>query len=592
MIKLLILIFALISCSQFKIKGPSLDKELKMLEAKRVEYNKMPSQINPEQGFMEKSKEYGLAGLSASSISVVDLNGDFYSDLVIIKDYFSYPEVYLFSIEDNKFKKSDGFFKNKFKASSIIFAHLNDDKIIDAIATVLNQKSEITKEPIKIFMGKKENGRIVFHKQKEKFPMPPMATSSIGLIDFDLDGDLDLYIGNWLAKEKNQNIAQRDFLLENNSGVFSDISERIIDEHKQTVSKTMYVNAVATYGVQICDMDQNGFPDILAIASNGFKNKLWMNEYALRKNKRQFNDYGVVSKFAGDNEGSLNINGGGRTFSLACGDYNHDQIMDVFLGELSHSYDQEGMDKSSILTGATFNFPPKYYRTEYFEDSYDISWNQADRRGVWFDYNNDGLLDLLVDNSGFPPHTRLIMFKQFEDHSFVSVAKDIGIDFSNPQTSVILDLNKDGKMDIISAQSNLRDASIKPRLFVFENNIMNKNKSIRFYLRGENSNFDGINASVALKLKSFDGNIAYKTMPVSYSYGAFNPQNEKGIHFGLKENEQLLGVRVIWPYSKRSNINRAGLEKYYDLSDINMQKTISITLCEKGSYLIGRKYCN
>jgi hypothetical protein len=337
-------------------------------------------------------------------------------------------------------------------------------------------------------------------------------------------------------------------------------------------------------------MDQNGFPDIITTSTNKYQNKLWMNRYKFREKYRYFENFGTSSGVAGDSEGLINTQGSGRTFGVACSDYNNDGIMDLFLGELSHNYDHEGIDKSSLLTGRSLKFPPKFYRTEYFLDNFDPNWHQADRRGVWVDLNNDGLQDLVIDNSGYPPYTRLIAFEQQHDHSFINKSQEYGIDIINPIATVTADFNRDGKMDILTAHSQIRDEALKPRLFLFENNLDLKNRrSVRFYLRGDKANYHALNAMVILKVKTEKG-FQYRRQNVSYSYGSLPPQNEEGIHFGLNEGEDIDSVIVRWPYSKSLNQSRAGLEKSYKIS-IKFKDFMNITLCETGAYLIGRKKC-
>lgn len=539
--------------------------------------------------FEDKTNEYGLSDLKAYNINVVDLNGDDYSDLVLIPSFYSQPRFFLFDIHLKKFVETSSPFKNSFKVSFILFYDLNQDKTLDAITGVLNQDTELSKQPLRVFYGtRNENNNLELKENlsfKETTPM-----SSAALIDFDLDGKLDIFIGNWFQKYKNTKIPSRDRLFQNTGSGFKDVSDLLLGESRQNSSKTMFTNAYPTYGVQVCDVDQNGFPDIITTSTNKYQNKLWMNRYKFRDKFRYFQNYGVTSGIAGDSEGLINSQGGGRTFGVACNDYNNDGIIDLFLGELTHNYDSDDTDKSSLLTGRTFNFPPKFYRTEYFLDSYDPNWHQADRRGVWVDLNNDGLLDLIVDNSGYPPHTRLIVFEQQPDHSFTNKSKEYGVDIINPIASVIADFNRDGKMDILTSQSQIRDESIKTRLFLFENNMkLKKRKSIRFYLRGKKANFHGLNATITLKLKTAEG-ISNRKQVVSYSYGALPPQNEEGVHFGINEGERVVSVSVRWPYSKSLNQSRAGLEKTYPIS-LDFTDFMNITLCESGNYLVGRREC-
>src|SRR5690606_1206196 len=152
-----------------------------------------------------------------------------------------------------------------------------------------------------------------------------------------------------------------------------------------------------------------------------------------------------------------------------------------------HAYDNSSVDKSSILTGSKETYPPYFLRTEYLSDAHNDYWNQGDRRAIWFDYNLDGRVDLLVDNSGFPPHSKLVLFEQDETKSFINNAGQLGIDIVNPMSSIILDLNRDGKMDIITAQNNIRRSEIPARLYVFENHVKTTGRAFRFHLEDRKS---------------------------------------------------------------------------------------------------------
>ncbi|MCO4755069.1 MAG: VCBS repeat-containing protein [Bacteriovoracaceae bacterium] len=583
------LLLFITSCSSNKEwDSSSVSSAMKTMEKERkVDYS--PSK-KENTAFIDKTESFGLAAAEATNIKVVDLNNDNYSDLVLIEDYFSQPVFYFYNSKLSKFEKRESLFDNPPKASFVLFYDFNGDQIKDALIGVLNQKTEISKRPLRLYEGYYKKGQLRFREEANAFNIKAMPTSTVGIIDYDLDGDLDIFMGNWFEYVKRGVIPAKDLLLKNENGRFSDVSELLVGENQFNSDKTMRVNAIPTFSSQICDMDQNGFPDILAVGTHSYLNKLWLNRYTSKENKRLFRDYGVGSLFAGDPEGNLSSRGGGRTFSVACADYNHDGIMDAFMGELSHNYDSDVVDKSSVLTGSSAKFPPKFIRTEYQLDAHDLRWNQSDRRGVWFDYNNDGLLDLLVDNSGYPPHTRMLLFKQHPDHSFENVGKEVGLDIVNPISSVILDVNKDGKMDVLTAQSELRDARIKKRLYLFINEDKNPNSSVRIFLEGKQSNSKGVNASIILKVLK-NSKIENRTQQVNYSYGGLVPQNEEGILFGLGQSEKLISAKVIWPYSKSLNASRAGMEKVYKFKNVDVKRNPSLTLCESGKVLVGRGKC-
>ena len=573
------------SCSSTKVRDSdfNFNKKLDLLKEENVQ----EKVINTH--FIDKAKEYGLDKVKAYNINVADINGDDYSDIVVIPSFYSEPVFYYFNIAQKKFIKGESPFPDAIKASYLLFYDINNDKVLDAITGVLNQKTEVSKEPFRIYHGKlNKDKKLKFIEVKTDLKASP--NSSVGLIDYDLDGQLEFYISNWFGRHKGNPIPHRDMLLKKTDKGYEDVTKLLVGEMKQNADKAMYIKATPTYGVQVCDMDQNGYPDILTSSTNHYPNKLWMNRYKFREEYRYFEDVGVKSGFASDSEGLLNTQGGGRTFAVACTDYNNDGIMDAFLGELTHNYDNEGIDKSSILTGRTLKSSPRFFRTEYTQDSFDPNWHQADRRAIWADINNDGLIDLLVDNSGYPPYTKLVYFQQHADHSFSNMSLEYGIDIMNPISTVILDVNRDGKLDILTSQSSIRDDHLSPRMYLFENNLdIKENKSLRFYLRGKRSNYHGLNATVVLKVKK-DGKYIYRMQNVAYSYGALPPQNEEGIHFGLMAGEEVINVTVRWPFATKLNENRSTIEKVYTLK-LDIEDYMYITLCEDGDYLIGRREC-
>ena len=200
-----------------------------------------------------------------------------------------------------------------------------------------------------------------------------------------------------------------------------------------------------------------------------------------------------------------------------------------------------------------------------------------------------GFVDLLVDNSAFPPPSRLILSKQNNDPSYEDVSGPEGIDIVNPTGSVRIDLNEDGLWDIITGQSNIRNNKIPNRLYVFENrHKRNGKRSIRFFLHGKDANRDGLGAMVILKTKN-------KSMRqwVEYAKGPFQSQNEKGILFGLGKEDDPVFVKVRWPVVKSRRGGRAVvLSKVYSMALLDFEIHSDITLCESGSWHVGKTTCD
>ena len=578
-------LFLLIACSHNQVKTTveqEIEDSLSLIKEKKISYGVTNKRSKI---YLDVTESYGLSDLWASNFNIIDMNNDGFPDIVLIPEYYSQPIFYYFDPKIKKFVKGESPLSKKVKATFLIFNDMNKDNILDVIVGVLNQDSELEEDPVRLYYGSIVNNKVKYNTKAVAITKKATPSSGVSLIDYDLDGDLDIFISNWFGRYKNQPLAIKDIFIENKDGEFIESTDKLIGELDKNSAKKMFVNASPTVGAQICDMDQNGYPDILTASSNGYPNALWLNLFKFRKDYRYFKNYGVLSRYSGDTDGRLTQTGGGRTFSVACADYNNDGLMDVFLGELTHSYDPESVDKSSVLTGSKKSFPPLFLRTEYVLDANDINWTQADKRAVWLDYDNDGLQDLLVDNSGYPPHTRLLLFKQYPDHSFENIGKRAGIDFVNPQSSVTLDFNNDGKLDILTARNSIRDASIKRRLYLFKNVSKNENRSLKIKLIGDKSNIDALGATIMAKVRKADGQFEVRSQNVSYSYGQTPAQNEKFIYFGFQKNEELIYIKVRWPYAKNLNSPAASLEKSYDIKlPAKGSKTIRICENKKSCY--------
>jgi enediyne biosynthesis protein E4 len=578
---LCLLLFLLTSCGTggFNFKNWFSEKEKNEKKSKSNKYRLGP--LRKKSGyFKDVTAKYGLPGIKATHIYAVDFNSDGWTDLVVLPEFFSRPEFYYFSPRKKKFLRLwYSPFKKNMKASFLNFVDFDNDGIMDVIVGVLNQKTEITKSPLIIFRGYLKKKKLSYGRAFT-FPGKPRPISSATVLDYNLDGKLDLFVSNWYGPGKYGPAITPDQLFFGEGFRFKDVSGALKEENKRDGREGPYVNAKPTYGALNCDIDGNHYPDILTVSSDGFANKVWMNVYNKKLRARSFENAGNISNFGADSQGDYDLRGGGRTFGLDCIDYNGDGIMDTFLGELSHSYDNENRDRSSILTGSRRKFPPKFVRTQYYDDQGLTNWSQGDRRGTFFDYNFDGLVDLIVDNTGFPPKSRLVLFEQEKNHAFKDIAVRAGIDILNPSGTVIMDFNKDGKPDIVTGQTSIRAGNIKRSIYLFENQLPRKRRrSLRFFPKGVWSNAAGIGARIVLKT-----NKRVQTKYVHYSHGGLPSQNERGVFFGLSKNEKVVFAKVYWPYKKKGK----PFVRKYKLSKLKFKKFLNLTLCEIGDAKKGR----
>ncbi len=567
-----------VSCSSSKQAPPS--KGGKIIKRKAAPIDSGPSAKAVRAGFQDVTKRLGLDKAKGTHLYAVDWNNDGHTDLVTLPEYYGVPQFFKFQSSNKTFFKVETSPLNlAVRASFLVFADFNKDGLLDMIVGTLNQKTELNRFPLRLFLATKKKGEVKFNEVAGAFPKDIYPTASISLIDVDLDGQLDIFLGNWFDTTKSppKPTPDRLFLGREKGRKWIDGTILLEGEHEFDSGINVFTNATPSFGSSTCDIDRNGYPDIMVASSSGYKNKAWLNLEG--SGQRKFVNKAKLMKVDADSEGVYSTTGGGNSFYMLCHDYNSDGIFDLALGELFHSYDPETRDRSSILTGSSFELPPKFIRTEYHKDDGSGTWSQGDRRAVWGDFNFDSYPDLVVANSGFPPRSRLIFFEQDETHAYADSAAQLGIDIVNPSGVVKIDYNGDGRLDLFSGQVSLRNSSINPHIFVFENQFPYGNKKIiKVTLKGEKANAHGIGAS--LRLKTSRGEYLRN---VEYSYGPLNSQNEEGTWFGLKEGEKPLSLEVRWPILIKSKRNRPyPLRRVYSLKSVKFKRFLNLELKESG----------
>ncbi|WP_127717314.1 CRTAC1 family protein [Halobacteriovorax sp. HLS] len=583
---LLLTLILVTSCGTLEKIPRLFKKEKKKPAPVKVSIPSGPTYQGSGTYFEDITEQVGLMGESATQLYAIDFDLDGYTDLVTLPLFYSQPKFFIYVPETKKYKLLDyNPFEMTVRASYLSFFDVNKDGILDLIAGTLNLKSSLPREALKVFKGYKKQGRVYYKQIPSKKKLTPRPTSSISLIDYDLDGNIDVYEGNWLDYTKSPPRVSPDRLYKGYKNFdYKEVSYLLEEESRFSKANNAYVNAKPTFSTSTCDVDQNGFPDILTSSSGGHDNKMWLNLYDSKNKDRIFKDFGEISGFSRDSFGLLDSRGGGNTLFSLCTDYNNDGIIDIMVGESSHSYDSENKDRSSFLTGSTNSFPPKFLRSEYVEDDDKEVWTHSDRRAVFTDFNNDGLIDVLVENSGHPPYTRLIYFEQLADHGFEDFAKDAKIDILNPSGVITIDVDRDGNMDFITGQSNIRKSDIPSRIYVYRNKMLREGRrSIRLYLEGKKANTNGWGSMIEVKTANFT-----QKRWVEYLTGPQPSQSEFGMHFGLDIKNALESVTVTWPILAKRQLP---LKRVYDLSGLHFDRHQDITLCESGSFILGRKSC-
>ncbi len=360
------------------------------------------------------------------------------------------------------------------------------------------------------------------------------TTSAATFIDYDRDGLLDLYVGNWLYQYPYSTAMPDFFFKGNGDGTFTDVSDQVgLDLEGQRWGQPCY-------GVTTCDWNNDGWTDIM-VANYGYgRNLLWANT-----GLGGFNEVGVEAGLAYDAIGGTT---GGNTFGIDCGDFDNDGNLDAFLAEIAHPRYQPDSDPSRLLrnTGSENDFA-----FENLTRDLGIYYDEGEVDAMWVDFDNDGDLDLFVASLYTLHFGRL--YRQEWDHSFTDVTYLAGIWTHDSVGNNWIDYDRDGDLDLLVARR-----STGAHLHLYRNDVDNGNHWLQIRLVGVDSNASAIGARVTVTTGDLQ-----QIREVKGSKGHFSQQPPMTLHFGLGEHESIDHVTVRWPNGSETQFEQVAADRFY-----------------------------
>jgi hypothetical protein len=196
---------------------------------------------------------------------------------------------------------------------------------------------------------------------------------------------------------------------------------------------------------------------------------------------------------------------------------------------------------------------------------------------VFLDANLDGWLDLAVANGhidetvrnirgnvGYAQPPQLFLNSGLNGgvngglnggkSSFRDVAADLGGAFVQPKVGrglAFADFDRDGDLDLLLTTNN-------GPAYLYRNDQLAGNKSIRFRLVGTKSNRDGIGATVQI----FAGGLTQSRMVKSGS--SYLSQSELPVTFGLEKRDRVDRVVVQWPSGRTEEYKNLAAGRAYE----------------------------
>ncbi len=353
--------------------------------------------------------------------------------------------------------------------------------------------------------------------------------------DFDRDGLLDLFVCNYVKWSPEHDVfcsldgkdksyctpeayrGETCWLFHNlGNGKFEDV----------TPTSGIFDSSSKSLGVALLDYDQDSWPDLL-VANDTQPNKLYRNQ-----RNGTFKDIGVEAGIAFSAEGKARAGMG-----VDVADFNNSgtpgMAITNFDNEMIGLYRASG--DGSYLDVATPS---------------GVGLASKDRLGfgcVFLDADLDGWLDLAVVNGHIDDTVRNVrgvgyaqapqLFLNDGQGRFRDVAGEIGGGFTQPKVGRGLaygDFDRDGDLDLLMTTNN-------GPAYLFRNDQLAGNKSIRIRLVGTKSNRDAIGTRVRI----FHGETSQSRLVKGGS--SYLSQSELPVTFGLGKRDKIDRLVIDWP---------------------------------------------
>jgi len=350
--------------------------------------------------------------------------------------------------------------------------------------------------------------------------------------DYDNDGRLDLFVCGFVKWDKERNIycgdaKQRAYCMptvypgtpnrlfhNNGDGTFTDVSK-----------EAGVALAARGWGAVAADLNNDGWIDLF-VSNDKLPNMLFMNR------KGKFEEVGALAGVA--------YNGMGMTRSgmgVDAADYDQDGWLDLFLTNvdheqfsLYHNHKDEMFDDVAISTGIGS-------ATELLS-----GWGSK-----FFDYDNDGELDLMVVNGhpdtmvakrieGVTYSEPMLLFK-YTGKQWKNVSADMGPVFRKDFAArglALGDFNNDGAVDALVLVSDAAPLLLR-------NNAAKGNHWLGVRLVGKKANIDAVGTHITYRSGDFQ---RHRTIVGGGSYlSAHDPR----VVLGIGPRTKMDWIEVKWP---------------------------------------------
>ncbi|MEO0572247.1 MAG: VCBS repeat-containing protein [Bacteroidota bacterium] len=436
------------------------------------------------------------------------------------------------------------------------------------------------------------NGDHTFTEQAKKYGIADSSNSvQATFFDYDLDGDLDLYVANYpptpfnapnyfyRLKQVSPKPLETDRLFKNEGDMFTDVTE-------EAGLKTFGLSLSAT----VADLNKDGWPDLYVSNDFSTPDYLFMNNKdgtfseVVKESTKNTSFYGMGVDIADFNNDALpdilqvdmtaQIN---RRSKANMASMNPDLFWSTVNAGFHYQYMQNSLQMNN---GNLLDTLPDFSNVSRLAgvSSTDWSWGP-----LFADLDNDGWKDIFISNGTRREINNRDFFLEIEkkginkdstlqktlqipsekidnyalrnqgDLTFKRMNKEWGIEhkgFSNG--SVYVDLDNDGDLEIVT--NNIDDEAT-----IFENTSTKNSNYLALKFAGPSQNKNGLGTKVMLY---HDGKSQYQELTLTRGFqSSVAPQ----MHFGLGKAAIVDSIQVVWPNLKQQVLKQVTINQLLTL---------------------------
>ena len=373
-------------------------------------------------------------------------------------------------------------------------------------------------------------------------------STGCGFADYDRDGDLDLFVSRYVEVDLEnlpefgkgkfcvfrgvevqcgpRGLPGTGDLLFRNDGKGSGGVPRFVE-----VGKEAGVSDPEEYyglGISWFDSNEDGWLDLF-VANDAGPNLLYMNKKDGTFSEEAF-PAGVAVSEDGAEQGCMGV---------ALGDYKNEGRLSVFVTNFADEYNMLYKNAGDYFTDESFRSASAAASLLF------VGWGTS-----FFDYDNDGWLDLIVVNGHVYPQMaavkmggsakyrqRKLFYRNRRNGTFEEIGEQLGDVFTKPRVNrglALGDLDNDGRLDLVVG-------SLDGLPQILHNQVASPGRWLMVRLEGKGELTDAIGAVIKVTVGE------QTQMRLVRSGTSYLSQEDMRQHFGLGDAEKVDSVEVLWP---------------------------------------------